>query len=223
MTMRIGLFGGTFNPIHFGHLRAAVEIRERFALDRIYLIPAAIPPHKIQAGVARPVARLEMIRLAVGNHPDFVVSDVELMRTGPSYTIDTLTHFADVLPTTDFRYFIVGLDAFLEFHTWKDFMGILTRIPLIVMGRPGPYDRRLFADMLPAITDYLDVLAPGYEYDRRKSVFFHPEFQPVYLINVTSLDISSSDIRSLVRKGRSIRFLVPEAVSAFIAEKGLYQ
>lgn len=221
--MRIGLFGGTFNPIHFGHLRAAVEIRERFGLDKVYLIPAAIPPHKVQTGVASPEDRLEMISRAVGKHPDFVVSDVELRRTGPSYTIDTLSHFADMLPATDPRYLIVGLDAFLEFHTWKDFMGILVQIPLIVMGRPGAYDRRQFSDTLPAVTDYLDVLAPGYEYDRRQSVFVHPEFQPVYLINITSLDISSSDIRSLVRKGRSIRFLVPKAVSEFITEKGLYQ
>jgi nicotinate-nucleotide adenylyltransferase len=221
--MRIGLFGGTFNPVHFGHLRAAVEIRERFRLGQVYLIPSAIPPHKAQAGIAGPLDRLEMIRLAVGNVSDFVVSDVELMRSGPSYTIDTLSFFADVLPKTDQCFLIIGLDAFLEFHTWKDFMGILIRIPLIVMGRPGAYDPRKFSDMLPAVADYLDVLAPGYDYDRRQSVFVHPEFQPVYLVGVTSLDISSSDIRSLVRKGRSIRFLVPETVSNFIVSKGLYQ
>lgn len=221
--MRIGLFGGTFNPIHFGHLRAAVEIRERFGLDNVYLIPAAIPPHKAQVGIAGPLDRLEMIRLDVGKDANFVVSDVELKRRGTSYTIDTLSFFADMLPKTDPLFLIVGLDAFLEFHTWKDFMGILTRIPLIVMGRPGGYDRSQFTDMLPAVADYLDVLAPGYNYDRQQSVFAHPEFQPVYLIGVTSLDISSSDIRSLVRKGRSIRFLVPETVSEFIASKGLYQ
>jgi nicotinate-nucleotide adenylyltransferase len=221
--MRIGLFGGTFNPIHFGHLRAAVEIRERFGLDRVYLIPAAIPPHKAQSGIVSPANRLEMIRLAVGNDTDYIVSDVELMRSGPSYTIDTLSFFENLLPETDPRFLIVGLDAFLEFHTWKDFMGIMNRIPLIVMGRPGAYDKRHFADMPPEIAEYLDVLTPGYEYDRQQSVFFHPEFQPVYLIGITSLDISSSEIRSLVRKGRSIRFLVPEKVSEFIANKGLYQ
>ena len=182
-----------------------------------------MPPHKSQVGIASPSDRLEMIRRAVENDPDFVVSDVELMRTGPSYTIDTLSFFANVLPETDPRFLIIGLDAFLEIHTWKDFMGILTRTPLIVMGRPGANDRGQFQDMPLAVADYLDVLVPGYQYDRQQSVFVHPEFQPVYLIGVTSLDISSSAIRSLVRKGRSIRFLVPETVSEFISSKGLYQ
>ena len=93
--MRIGLFGGTFNPIHFGHLRAVLEVRERFGLGRVYLIPSAMPPHKSQVGIASPSDRLEMIQQAVENDPDFVVSDVELMRTGPSYTIDTLSFFAE--------------------------------------------------------------------------------------------------------------------------------
>jgi nicotinate-nucleotide adenylyltransferase len=224
MSMRIGLFGGTFNPVHFGHLRAVLEVRERFGLGLVYLIPSALPPHKPRVGIASPSDRLEMIRYAVENDPGFVVSDVELRRTGPSYTIDTLSYFADVLPETDPRFLIIGLDAFLEIHTWKNFMGILTRTPLIVMGRPGDYDQQgRVQDMPIAAADYLDVLIPGYQYDRQKSVFVHPDFQPVYLIHVTSLDISSSAIRSLVRKGRSIRFLVPETVSDFIASKGLYQ
>lgn len=221
--MRIGLFGGTFNPVHFGHLRTVLEVKERFGLGRVYLIPSAMPPHKSQAGIAGPSARMEMIRRAVPNDPDFVVSDVELLRTGPSYTIDTLSYFADTLPITDPRFLIVGLDAFLEIHTWKDFRGILTRIPLIVMGRPGAYDQGRFADISLAAAGYLEALAPGYRYDPDASVFVHPEFQSVYLIGVTALDISSSAIRSLVRSGRSIRFLVPEAVSEFISSKGLYQ
>ena len=221
--MRIGLFGGTFNPVHFGHLRTVLEVRERFGLSRVYLIPSALPPHKPQVGIASPSDRLEMIRSAVGEDPGFVVSDVELKRTGPSYTIDTLSFFANALPETDSHFLIIGLDAFLEIHTWKDFMGILARTPLIVMGRPGANGRGRFQDMPIAVTDYLDVLIPGYQYDRQKSVFVHPEFQPVYLIGVTSLDISSSAIRSLVRKGRSIRFLVPETVLEFISSKGLYQ
>ncbi len=221
--MRIGLFGGTFNPVHFGHLRAALEVRERFGLGRVYLIPSALPPHKPQIGIASPSDRLEMIQSAVGNDPGFVVSDVELKRTGPSYTIDTLSYFADTLPETDPRFLILGLDAFLEIHTWKDFMGILAGTPLIVMGRPGAGDRGQIQDFPDAAAEYLDVLIPGYQYDRRHSVFSHPEFQPVHLIGVTSLDISSSAVRSLVRKGRSIRFLVPESVSDIISSKGHYQ
>jgi nicotinate-nucleotide adenylyltransferase len=223
MSMRIGLFGGTFNPIHIGHLRTVLEVRERFGLGRVYLIPSAIPPHKFGTGIASPSDRMEMIRCAVENDPDFVVSDVELKRTGPSYTIDTLSYFAKVLPETDPRFLIIGMDAFLELHTWKDFMGILSGTPLIVMGRPEANNRVQFQDMSIAVADYLDVLIPGYQFDRQQSVFVHPEFQPVHLIGVTSLEISSSAIRTLVRKGRSIRFLVPETVSEFIASKGLYQ
>jgi nicotinate-nucleotide adenylyltransferase len=220
--MRIGLFGGTFNPVHFGHLRTVLEVRERFGLDRVYLIPSAMPPHKSEAGIASPSDRLEMIRRAVANDADFVVSDVELMRTGPSYTIDTLSFFAEALPKTAPCFLIVGLDAFLEIHTWKDFMGIMTRIPLIVMGRPGAFGFGQSGDMSLAVAGYLDGLASGYRYDRAQSVFVHPGLEPVYLINVTSLDISSSAIRSLVRSGQSIRFLVPETVLEFIFSKGLY-
>jgi nicotinate-nucleotide adenylyltransferase len=205
--MRIGLFGGTFNPIHFGHLRTVMEVRERLGLSRVYLIPS----------------RMEMIRRAVANDAGFVVSDVELMRTGPSYTIDTLAFFTDALPKSNSRFLIVGLDAFLEIHTWKDFRGIMARIPLIVMGRPGGYGRGQNEDMSLAVADFLDAMTPGYRYDRQESVFVHPEFQSVYPIGVTSLDISSSAIRDLVRSGRSIRYLVPETVSEFIASKGLYQ
>lgn len=221
--MRVGLFGGTFNPVHFGHLRTVLEVRERFGLDRVYLIPSAIPPHKSEAGIANPSDRLEMIRLAVANDSEFVVSNVELLRTGPSYTIDTLSFFENVLPISDQLFLIVGLDAFLEIHTWKDFRKILAALPLIVMGRPAASDPGRFMDMPLAVTGYLDGLASGYRYDCRQSVFIHPQFQPVYLIKVTSLDISSSAIRSLVQSGRSIRYLVPDAVSEFIASKGLYQ
>ncbi len=163
-----------------------------------------------------------MIRLAVAEDSYFVVSDVELMRAGPSYTIDTLSFFEDTLSKTDPRFWIVGLDAFLEFHTWKDFRGILSRISLIVMGRPGAFSNGQSGEMSKSVTGYLDGLLPGYRYDGRQSVFVHPQFQPVYLIGVTSLEISSSAVRTLVRSGRSIRFLVPETVSKYIASKGLY-
>lgn len=220
--MRIGLFGGTFNPVHFGHLRTVLEVREQFGLDRVFLIPSALPPHKSEAGIASPLDRLEMIRLAVANDSEFVVSNVELMRTGPSYTIDTLSFIGNVLPISDQLFLIVGLDAFLEIHTWKDFKKILARIPLIVMARPGTFGCGQIENMSLALAAYLDGLAPGYRYEQEQSVFVHHGFQPVYLIGVTSLDISSSAIRYLVRSGRSIRFLVPETVSEFISIKGLY-
>lgn len=220
--MRIGLFGGTFNPIHFGHLRAVLEVKTHFGLGRVYLIPAAIPPHKPEAGIASPADRLEMTRLAVAGDAGWVVSDVELKREGPSYTIDTLALFDKMLPETDPRFWIIGLDAFLEIHTWKNGLGILRRVPLIVMGRPGSYDGGRFADMTFAVADYLDRLAPGYRYEAEDSVFTRPGFQNIYLTAVTALDISSSTIRSLVAGGRSIRFLVPDAVSEFITRKGLY-
>ena len=115
--MRIGLFGGTYNPIHFGHLRAATEVREAFELDRVILIPAAQPPHKRAGNLAPSEDRLKMVRLAVENDPALEISDVEIRRSGPSYTFDTIQHFKEKLAADAQIYLILGLDAVLEIDT----------------------------------------------------------------------------------------------------------
>lgn len=222
--MRIGLFGGTFNPVHIGHLRTVIEVKEQFSLNRIYIVPSFIPPHKSFAGIASPSDRIEMIRLSVCDDPGFEVSDVELIRGGTSYTIDTLRFFTEKLSGKDESFFIMGIDAFLEIHTWKSFRDIFKIMPLIVMGRPGTNNRVSLDDMKLAVTCYLSFHhLSGYEYIHEHFKFIHPQLQSVYLMGVTPIDISSSKIRDLASKGRSIRFLVPEAVFQYISTRGLYQ
>lgn len=225
--MRIGLFGGTFNPVHFGHLRTVLEVTEHFRLDRVYLIPSAMPPHKSSEGIASPHDRLEMVRLATEGVPEFAPSDIELQRTGPSYTIDTLSAFSDMFPEAAPCFLILGLDAFLEIHTWKSHLEILRRVPLIVMGRPaeGGNDASATENGVScAVFRYLSAfLSPDYTYVPEQSAYRHPEFQPVYLMEVTHLDISSSAIRHRIQNGQSIRFLTPDAVLTYISHKGLYR
>ena len=220
--MRIGLLGGTFNPIHLGHLRAAVEVKEGFSLDEIYLIPCAIPPHRKSGHVAGATDRFEMTLLATSNTPGFSASDVELKRSGPSYTIDTILHFKSVLPKDTELYFILGLDAFLEIDTWKSYMDLFPLIPFIILTRPyaGQIDPELRQQKIENFIK--SRISAGYKYDSSQSGFIHLEMEPLFLFNVTPLEISSSAIRSLIKKGRSIRFLVPDEVINLIKTKGLY-
>ncbi len=140
--MRFGLFGGTFNPVHLGHLRAALEVKEGFELEKIFLIPAALPPHKIPGEVADGGDRLHILNLALEDTPGLSVSDVELTRSGPSYTIDTVHHFKRTLPEKSQIYLIMGLDAFLEINSWKSYEELLVQIPIIVINRPQADNRR---------------------------------------------------------------------------------
>ena len=220
--MRIGLLGGTFNPIHLGHLRAAVEVKEGFSLDEIYLIPCAIPPHRKSGHVAGATDRFEMTRLATSNTPGFSASDVELKRSGPSYTIDTILHFKSVLPKDTELYFILGLDAFLEIDTWKSYMDLFPLIPFIILTRPnaGQIDPELRQQKIENFIK--SRISSGYKYDSSQSGFVHLEMEPLFLFDVTPLEISSSAIRSLIKKERSIRFLVPDEVIDFIKTKRLY-
>ncbi len=221
--MRIGLFGGTFNPIHLGHLRTTLEVKETFSLDRIYLIPSAIPPHKTSVGVADAKDRFEMIRLSISGHEEFVVSDVELDRPGPSYSIDTVHYFQSELPENTELFLIMGLDAFLEIDTWKAFQKFFDLVPSIVMNRPEERG----ALNVPA-QDLLDnflktKISDDYSFSRSKNRYIHETKQPVFLATVTLLDISSSKIRQNIKQGKSIQFLVPERVSRYIGAKGLYR
>ncbi len=219
---RIGLFGGTFNPIHFGHLRAAVEVKAAFDLDKIYLIPSATPPHKDSDGIADARDRFNMINRAVSNDPDFAVSDVELKRSGPSYTIDTVVHFKSILPAGSTLYFVVGIDAFLEIDTWKSYRSLFSMTRFVVMTRPG-IDTNDATVMQKKVNEYLlSGISDGYAFSPLHSKYVHPEKEPIFLFEITLMDISSSKIRRLVNTGGSIRFLVPEKVETFIKKRGLY-
>ncbi|MCP4687838.1 MAG: nicotinate (nicotinamide) nucleotide adenylyltransferase [Desulfobacterales bacterium] len=219
--MRIGLFGGTFDPIHFGHLRAALEVKEKFALDTVYLIPSALPPHKRAGAVASAERRMEIIRLAAGDGPDFAVSDVELNRPGPSYTVDTVRHFLSAAPDGDRVHLIVGLDAFLEIDTWASYQALFQLTPILVMTRPGPGAE---ASMKDRIQGFLQgKIDPAYRFSGAEQKFIHPKKRSIHMVEVTPLDISSTRIRGLLKAGRSIRFLAPEKVIRLIKAKGLYQ
>ena len=220
---KTGLFGGTFDPIHYGHLRSAWEVRERFEFNRIFIIPAAIPPHKRTKTIENAEDRLEMIRLATAGYPEFKVSDIELTRTGPSYTIDTVEYFKSQCEVESLFFFIIGSDAFLELDTWKAYLDLLKLVPFVVMIRPDASCPDISVKE-HHIYDFLSSrVSEQYSYHSGDHSFVHPERPPVFIQKVTSLDISSTHIRRLIKQNRSIRFLVPEAVEQYIKAKGLYQ
>jgi nicotinate-nucleotide adenylyltransferase len=213
---RIGIFGGTFNPIHLGHLRAAEEVREAQALDELRLVPAAFPPHKDAAAVIAAPHRLRMCELAVAGVPGFRVSAVELARSGPSYTIDTLRAFAHELGPSVRLLFVLGLDTFRELHTWKEHAAIFSLCDVVVVTRP-PASATLTRDEIPLAA------REAFWYDSASESFRHESGHVLSLQRITGLDISAASIRARVAARRSIRFLVPPAVEAYIAEHGLYR
>ena len=221
-TTQIGLFGGTFDPIHYGHLRVAVEVRSAYGLNKIYIIPAALSPHKISCSMADAKDRFQMIRDAVSKDPGFKVSDVELKRDKPSYTIETVSYFKSTLPRDTSLFLIMGVDAFLEIETWKSYKKLFKMTALIVVTRPG-LDCNDILSMKKRIEKYLfDSISPGYSFSSSTYSFRHPEKKPIFLFETTPMNISSSKIRQLVKKGRLIKYLVPYEVETFINKQGLY-
>ena len=220
--MRLGLFGGTFDPIHFGHLQAALEVKEGFDLDQIVLVPAAVPPHKTDRQVTDAADRLRMAEMAVKGNSVFTVSDIELKRSGPSYSIDTIGHFKKATPKDTEIFFISGLDAFLEIDTWQSYSDLLKRVVFIVIARPI-FDCQDLSSRWKRLEDFLkSKISTKYKLSD-SSCFEHPEAQPIYTFDVTSLDISSTRIRERVKMGQSIQFLVPEMVETYIKTRGLYR
>jgi len=220
--MRFGLFGGTFNPVHLGHLRAALEVKEGFELEKIFIIPAALPPHKLPGEVVDAGDRLHMLNLALEDTAGLSVSNVELQRSGPSYTIDTVNHFKGVLPEKSQIYLVMGLDAFLEIDSWKSYRELLVQVPIIVINRPQT-DRRLSRVGWQPMDDYLkSSLSGDYKYSELQSCYLADDKQPIYIFEVTALNISSTRIRGLVKEGRSIGYLVPRKAAEFINSRGLY-
>lgn len=220
--IRAGLFGGTFNPVHFGHLRTALEVMEGFGLDHIHFIPAANPPHKDKKALADDADRFAMLSLAIEGAPGFSISDAELKRPGRSYTIDTVRQLTRSLPASTQCFLIVGLDAFLEIDTWKEYGRLFEEISFIVMSRPD--DRNsLLNGGFTGIGEFLQKnVSSGYVYNKEENRFLHETYLPVNLFAVTALGISATAIRELIRRGRSVRYLTPEPVISYIYEKGLF-
>ena len=213
--MRLGLFGGTFNPIHLGHLRAGVEIREAFGLDRVLYLPAAVPPHKESRNLLPFSQRLQMIRLAIAGERRLKASSAEQKHPGKSYSIQTLRYFHRAFPRGVELFFIIGLDAFLEIPSWKEYGRLFTLCHFVVMDRPG-YRRGHLQEFL-----YREISPDFVPYPRERR-FRHPGGYSVYFTPITRLEISSTTIRRLRKNGQSIGFLVPEAVENYIETKGCY-
>jgi nicotinate-nucleotide adenylyltransferase len=211
----IGIFGGTFNPIHLGHLRAAEEVREAEGLDEIRLVPAAAPPHKEARGLVAASHRLRMVELAVAGVPGLCASAIELARAGASYSIDTLRAVRAEVGPDPRLVFVLGHDAFRDFHTWKEHAAIFGLCDVVVVTRP-PWPERLAVEEIPVAA------REAFWYDPASESLRHQSGHVLNLQRITALDISAAAIRARLAAGRSIRFLVPPVVEAYIAEHGLY-
>lgn len=216
---RIGLFGGTFNPIHRGHLQVATDVLKQFHLDRICFMPCALPPHKTEGNLAPATDRLEMVRIAIEKQPTFQASDLEIRRSGPSYTIDTLRELTASIETDANYFFLVGVDAFLEIHTWKAYRQLFNLAAFIVMTRPDSGERPL---NLTAQTYAHRHICDGYTLDIDGRSMKHPDLNPIYLATVSPAAIASTQIRDMIRSGHSIHQWVDSGVSEYIENKGLY-
>ncbi len=199
---RVGVFGGSFDPLHLGHLLLAEQAREQFALDEVVFVPARLPPHKLDRQLAPDKLRLEMVELAVAGHRQFRASDVELRRAGPSFTIDTLAALAAERPNAAF-FLPIGADSLAEFPTWRDPAGILARAELLVMPRPGS--------------------APAALADPARALGLPSAAGRVHALAAPLFDVSSTDLRRRRAAGRSLRYLVPPAVEEFLRHHRLYE
>ncbi len=214
-TEHIGIFGGTFDPIHFGHLRAVDEAREILACDRILLIPTADPPHKRERRITIARHRLEMLRKAIRGCKDLESSTIEIDRPGLSYTIDTLRALQSRKTSTRWTLFM-GIDAFREIHTWKEFRTLFSTVDIAVLSRPPERVVRP-RSILPV------AVRQDFRYSPDRKSLVHASGHRVHFLSVTALDISATDIRDRVRSGRSIRFLTPTTVRRYIESNRLYR
>lgn len=214
--MKWGLLGGTFDPIHIGHLRCASEVRELFNLNRIIFVPAARPPHKLNAAITPFHHREQMVRLAIEGNPEFSFSDVENQRETASYSVETVDYFLDKCrPEKLDLYFILGQDAFHAIRTWKDWERLLRMCHFVVMTRPGYPQRGLEEVLTPEF-------ASRFAFDEEIRGFRGPTGNNIFIREVTFLDIDSSKIRQRAREGKDIRYLVPEEVRHYIVKNTLY-
>lgn len=207
----VGVFGGTFDPIHYGHLRVALEVLEALELAELRLLPARQPPHRDTPG-ASPEQRLALLRLAVADQPGFVIDERELRRSGPSYMVDTLTSLRAELPDSPLC-LLVGRDAFGELPGWSRWKRLFELAHLVVLTRPGNWPE-LPAELNAEISDRRFSNPAGLTGRRAGGVWFQA---------VTPLAISATRIRELLANGHSPRYLLPDAVHEYIGAHRLYR
>jgi nicotinate-nucleotide adenylyltransferase len=212
--VRIGLFGGTLDPVHFGHLRAAEEVREAFRLDEIWFVPASVPPHKETAAVTPFDHRFAMVELAVTGVDHFRAVSLEAERPGPSYSIDTLRVLRQRHGTMSEFFFILGDDAFAEIEQWKAYRLLTDFASLVIIRR----DSR----GLSSLREIIGRAFPDHKAEAGADVYQAPGKKAICFRGVTHFGISGTDIRRRARCGLSVRFLVPERVRSYMEEKDLY-
>jgi nicotinate-nucleotide adenylyltransferase len=212
--MKVGIIGGTFNPIHYAHLRIAEGVRDSFGLNEVIFIPAATPPHKQLVGEVSFSHRAAMVQLAIEGNNAFSLSTMEGERDGKSYSIDTLHELRRQRGSDEF-YFIIGSDSFLEIGMWHEYAAIFGCCNLVVVERPGSAISNLATAMPQDI-------AGEFTHFPAEHRLSHRSGYSVYYQHGLPFDISSSAIRNLARQGRSLRYLVPPTVEQYLKEQRLY-
>lgn len=215
---QVGLFGGTFNPIHIGHLRAAEEVGEALGLERIVFVPSAQPPHKLpdRSDVLAPASlRLAWVKAAIASNPRFAVDPLELERKGPSYSVDTLRTFAARLEPAR-CVFVIGQDAFVELASWREPAALLELAHFAVTTRPPSRKGSLKDWMPPSLASQVELAADGLSGRHRSAQTW------IRAVEITPLDISSSGIRARIRAGRSVRYLLPDGIHDAVVQSRVY-
>ncbi|MFZ7121253.1 MAG: nicotinate-nucleotide adenylyltransferase [Eubacteriaceae bacterium] len=197
---KVGILGGTFNPVHYGHLLLAESARDRLSLDKIIFIPTGTNPHKVLKGDIEAKDRYNMTKIAINNNKYFDISRIEIERKGYSYTIDTLEEMQRLYNYDDY-YFITGADIIFEIDTWKKANNLLKKIKIVTTFRPGYMQENL---------------------DQRIKELKELYEAKIYKLHTPEMDISSSEIRSRIKHGYSIKYLLPEEVERYIVDKKLY-
>jgi nicotinate-nucleotide adenylyltransferase len=213
----IGLFGGTFDPIHLGHLRAAAEVRRRTRLDRILIIPSYLPPHKARGASASAADRLRMVELACRRRVGLEASPVEVEARGKSYSILTLRKVHALAPGARL-FFILGVDAFLDIGTWREYEKVIEECYFIVTGRPGYELERARGVLRGRLGSTMGPLASAGDLAAPE-----PPRTRIVLLPIRALDVSSTAVRDSARRGKSLDGLVPRAVAAYIRDRQLYR
>ncbi len=217
--MKIGIFGGTFNPIHYGHLRSAEEVREKFGLDKILFVPAGSPPLKTE-GIADALHRQEMLRLAVADNKFFELSDIECRLPGKSYSVNTVEQLKKADPDAKF-FFILGIDAFIDIPNWWQPEILITLTDFIIISRPefrfidlknSPYLRSKVGTLKAFDNSVAEAYITNLQGDRDAILF-----------KQTPIGISSTEVRSLIKHDRSIKYLLPPEVQSYIITNKLYR
>ena len=219
--LRLGLLGGSFNPVHNGHLAIARQTREALGLDQILFVPTSHPPHKPNGSLAPAQDRYEMVRLAISSDPTFAISDVEISRPGKSYSIDTIRLLQQTYGAHTQLFFLIGLDAFLDFPSWREPRTLLKLCRFVVLSRPGLLFRSLSTvPLLPPIpvSSLMDLDA-----GRISRIEAPLGTQGLTCLKLPPSPVSASDIRSQIRQGHPVPNLLPPSVESYILQHHLYQ